>query len=223
MTYDHSKYENRLRASAVLKGLKSKLIDVGVPAIEVRTMTAESSMAWWRLSKVAGVHVYHEAGGWQADVVFRNLPPGVPTIIGSPEIYATRQAALAGAIKTLSIMAATDKMPLPGAEDGYRWFKFDGIEIPIQADLIKDFPERLAAEGYTDLQVRARLARLRHELADDRSMTTKIFKALDQDDRNSIRIVCGIALALGVHQFSIEDGFWSDFNPVGGAASTMRM
>lgn len=223
MTYDHSKYENRLRASALLKDLKGKLIDVGVPTIDVRTMTAESSMAWWRLSKVAGVHIYHESGGWQADVMFKDLPPGVPRIIGSPEIYSTRQAALAGAIETLSIMAVTDKMPLPGTEDGYRWFKFDGMEIPVQADLIKDFPERLAAEGYTALQVRGRLARLRHELADDRPMTTKIFKALDQDDRNSIRIVCGIALALGVHQFSIEDGLWIDFNPADGAASTMRM
>lgn len=45
MTYDHSKYENRLRASAVLKDLKGKLIDVGVPTIEARTMTAELSMA----------------------------------------------------------------------------------------------------------------------------------------------------------------------------------
>ena len=223
MTYDHSKYENRLRASAVLKDLKGKLIDVGAPTIEVRTMTAESSMAWWRLSKAAGVHVYHEGGGWQADIVFKDLPPGVPRIIGSPEIYPSRQAALAGAIETLSIMAVTDKMPLPAAEDGYRWFKFDGMEIPIQADLIKDFPERLAAEGYTDLQVRARLARLRHELADDRPLTAKIFNALSQDDRNNIRIVCGIALALGVHQFSIEDGIWSDFNPIDGATSTMRM
>jgi hypothetical protein len=119
-------------------------------------------------------------------------------------------------------MAVTDKMPLPGTDDGYRWFKFDSVEIPIQADLIKDFPERLAAEGYTDLQVRARLARLRHELADDRPMTTKIFKALDQDDRNSIRIVCGIALALGVHQFSIDDGLWSEFSPYEEMTSRMR-
>lgn len=223
MTYDHSKYENRLRASAVLKDLKSKLIDVGVPTIDVRTMSAESSMAWWRLSKVDGVHVFHEGGGWQADVVFKDLPPGVPRIIGSPEIYPTRQAALAGAIETLSIMAVTDRMPLPDTDDGYRWFKFDGMEVPVRADLIKDFPERLAAEGYTPLQVRARLARLRHELADDHPMTTKIFKTLDEDDRNSIRIVCGIALALGVHQVSIEDGLWSDFNPVDGVTSGMRM
>lgn len=99
MAYDHSKYENRLRASAVLKDLKGKLIDVGAPTIEVRTMTAESSMAWWRLSKVAGVHVYPEGGGWQADVAFKDLPPGVPRIIGSPEIYPTRQAALTGAVE----------------------------------------------------------------------------------------------------------------------------
>jgi hypothetical protein len=95
-------------------------IDGGVPTIEIKTMTAESSMAWWRISKVAGVHVYREREGWHPDVVFKDLPRGVPTILGSPELYPTRQEALRGAIDHLSILAVNDKMPLPDTEDG-RW------------------------------------------------------------------------------------------------------
>lgn len=115
------------------------------------------------------------------------------------------------------------KLPLPHAQEGYRWFKFDNIEVPVNAKLIESFPERLAAEGYTDFKAKGRLAWLRHRFADDTPMTAKIFQSLDQDDQNSIRIACAIALSLGVHQFSIEDGLWSEFSPTEGMTSTMRM
>ena len=81
----------------------------------------------------------------------------------------------------------------------------------------------MAAEGYTDLKAKGRLAWLRHRFADDRPMTAKIFQSLDQDDQNNITIACGIALALDVHRFSIEDGLWREFSPSEGMTSSMRM
>lgn len=60
-------------------------------------------MAALRLSKVSEVHVYHEGRNRQADVVLKDPPPGMPSIIGSPEINPARQSALAGAIETLSM------------------------------------------------------------------------------------------------------------------------
>ncbi|WP_089175559.1 hypothetical protein [Bosea sp. AS-1] len=223
MSYDHSKHENRLRASALLQELKGKLTDIGTSTLDVKTMTAASSLEWWRLSKVEGVHVYQADDGWHADVVFSNLPPGVPTIIGSPGSYQTRSAALNGAIRQLSILAVNDKLPPPRTREGFRWFKFDNVEVPVNAELIETFPERLAAEGYTDFKAKGRLAWLRNQFADDNPMTAKIFQSLDQDDQNSIRIACAIALALNVHQFSIEDGLWSEFSPSEGTTSTIRM
>ena len=63
---------------------------------------------------------------------------------------------------------------------------------------------------------KGRLARFRHQSADDHPMTAGIFQSLGQEDRNRITIVCGIALALGIHRFSIEDGLWSEFSPSDG-------
>ena len=54
-------------------------------------------------------------------------------------------------------------------------------------------------------------------------MTARIFQSLDHEDQNRIMIPCGIALALGVHQFSLDDGLLSEFTPSGGKKSTMRM
>lgn len=175
------------------------------------------------VSKVEGVHVYQADNGWHADVAFKDLPPGVPTIIGSLGSYQTRSAALKGAARQLSILTENDKLPLPVSREGFRWFKFDNVEVPVNAELIETFPERLAAEGYTDFKAKGRLAWFRHQFADDNPMTAKIFQSLDQDDQNSIRIACTIALALDVHQFSIEDGLWSEFSPSEGMTSTMRM
>jgi hypothetical protein len=54
-------------------------------------------------------------------------------------------------------------------------------------------------------------------------MTTNVIQALDQDDRNRVMIVCDIALALGVQQFSMEDGVWNDFSLSEAMTPTMRM
>lgn len=223
MSYDHSKNENRFRASALLQELKGKLTDVGTSTLNVKTMTAASSLEWWRLSKVEGVHVYLTDDGWHVDVTFKDLAPGVPTMIGSPGSYQSQSAALKGAIRQLSLLAVNDKLPQPCPREGFRWFKFDNVEVPVNAELIENFPERLAAEGYTDFKAKGRLAWFRHQLADDKPMTAKIFQSLAQDDQNSIRIACAIALSLGVHQFSIEDGLWSEFSPSEGTISTVRM
>lgn len=223
MSYDHSTHENRLRASTLLQELKGKLSNVGTSTIDAKTMTAASSLEWWRLLKVEGVHVYQADDGWHADVTFKNLPPGVPTMMGSVGSYQSQSAALKSAVRQLSILAVNDKLPLPPTQEGYRWFKFDNVEVPVNADLIAAFPERLAAEGYTDFKAKGRLAWFRHQLADDKPMTAKIFQSLDQDDQNSIKIACAIALSFSVHQFSIEDGLWSEFSPSEGTTSTMRM
>lgn len=223
MSYDHSRPANRLRASALLLQLEGKLTDIGTSTLDVKTMTAASSLEWWRLSKVEGVHVYQAGDGWHADVAFKDMPQGVPTIIGSLGSYQSQSAALKGAVRQLSILAVNDKLPQPRPREGLRWFKFDNVEVPVNAELIETFPERLAAEGYTDFKAKGRLAWFRHQLADDKPMTARIFQSLDQDDQDSIRITCAIALSLGVHQFSIEDGLWSEFSPSEGMTSTMRM
>lgn len=147
----------------------------------------------------------------------------MPTIIGISECYRSRPEALKGAIDQLSILAVNDKLPLPDTRDGHRWFKFDNIEVPVSSELIETFPERLAAEGYTNFKAKGRLAWFRHQFADDHPLTAKIFGALDPEDQNSIMIGCGIASALGVHQFSMKDGLWSDFSPSAAVTPTMRM
>lgn len=44
------------------------------------------------------------------------------------------------------------------SREGYRWFKFDHIEVSVSAALLETFPERLPAEGYTEFKAKGRLA-----------------------------------------------------------------
>ena len=72
-------------------------------------------MPYWRLSNVAGVHVYRIAEGWHADLAFRNLPVGVPTLVGSVVAMGTREDALACAVRQLTLCQAREELPLPEA------------------------------------------------------------------------------------------------------------
>lgn len=225
MDYNHSKLENRMRAKTLLDQLKRRLVDVSGATIEVATGTAQVSMEWWRLSKAAGVHVYAAKDGWHCDIVFKDLPIGIPTIVGSAVPYPSRGEALEHAVQQLSLMAVNDKLPTPAATDGVRYFKFDNIEIPVGAAMMATFPKDLAAEGYTEFQARGRLAYFRHAIANDRPMSGRIFNSLEPELQARITVACGIAMTYGIQKFAIEDGVWADFEdaPDPDADSSPRM
>ena len=213
MRYEHGKPENRRRAAFLLGDLRRKL---GSPddAIEtVVTARAEASMPYWRLSNVAGVHVYRVAEGWHADLAFKNLPVGVPALVGSVAAMGTREEALACAVRQLTLCQGREEIPLPETVDTWPLFVFDEVEIPIEPSEIPGMVESLAREGHGVEQVVGRLAYLRHAIAGDEPLTLGTFQATDEDMRRKLMVACMVAMALGRTGFSPADGTWADYMP----------
>lgn len=213
MRYDHGSRENRQRAAFLFGKLKLQLVDAGGAVEEPATMQAATSSPHWRISNVAGVHVYKTTEGWNADLAFKDLPPGVPPVIGNAVPCSSRQEALQSAVGQLSMCAEREKLPIPGSDTRTRWFKFDGIEIGIDADQLPAMAIRLARDDYTPFMAAGRLALMRHVIADDEEMTAAMLQSSSPEVQARFRVACTVAMALGRTQFTLADGVWSDYEP----------
>ncbi|MCJ2026445.1 hypothetical protein [Methylobacterium sp. J-067] len=213
MRYEHGKPENRRRAAFLLGDLRRKLGSSDDALETVVTARAEASMPYWRLSNVAGVHVYRMAEGWHADLAFRNLPVGVPALVGSAVPWGTREEALACAVRQLTLCQGREEIPLPETVDTWPLFVFDHVEMPIEPSEIPGMVESLAREGYGDEQVVGRLAYLRQAIAGDEPLTLETFHAADEEMRRKLMVACMVAMALGRTQFTPADGIWADHMP----------
>ncbi|MGY2049161.1 hypothetical protein [Methylobacterium sp. JK268] len=213
MPYDYGSRPNRRRAAALLETLKGKLVDASGAVEHAATMQAASSSPHWRLSNVAGVHLYETARGWYADIAFQDLPVGVPTVIGNAAPYGTRQEALQSAVRNLSLCAEREKVVMANFDTTMRWFVFDEIEVLVDPDYLPGIAAKLAGEGYTQEDVLGRLAYLRHVISGDEPLTKEVAEAADEKTRERLAVVCEIAMALGLTQFSVADGVWADHVP----------
>ncbi|MEH3147579.1 MAG: hypothetical protein PGN34_20035 [Methylobacterium frigidaeris] len=214
MRYDHANRQNRMRAGSLLHALKDKLVDASGASEKHMTMQAATSSPHWRISNVAGVHVYQVEGGWHADLAFKDLPSGVPAIIGTAVPVATRREALESAVNQLSLCVEREKTFIDEVgKERLRYFVFDEVEVPVDPDYLPDVRARLAREGYTAEEATGRLAYLRHVISGDEPVTSEACEATDHETRTSLVIACEIAMALGRTQFTPEDGTWADYMP----------
>jgi len=211
MAYDYGSRPNRRRAAALLETLKGKLIDASKAVERSATMQAATSSPHWRLSNVAGVHLYETASGWNADIAFEDLPVGVPTVIGNAVPCTSRQDALQSAIRNLSLCAEREKAVMANFDTVMRWFVFDDIEVPVDPDYLPGIAAKLADEGHTYEDALGRLAYLRHVISGDEPVTKEAVEAVDDETRERLAIDCEIAMALGRTQFSMADGVWADY------------
>jgi hypothetical protein len=177
------------------------------------TMQAATASPHWRLSNVGGVHVYETGRGWYADIVFEALPVGVPTVIGNAVPCGTREEAMRSAVRNLSLCAEREKAVIANFDAMMRWFVFDEIEVPVDPDYLPGIAAKLAAEGYTQEECLGRLAYLRHVISGDEPVTQGPCEAADEKTRERPAVVCEIAMALGLTQFSPADGVWADYAP----------
>jgi len=213
MDYDHGSRPNRRRAATLLDAMKGRLVDASGAVERSMTMQATTASPHWRISNVAGVHVYDVAQGWNADVAFKDLPSGVPAVIGNAVPVKTRREALESAIMQLSLCAEREKVPLAGNDSPMLYFVIDDIEIPVDPDELSETRAKLAHEGYTVEQAEGRLAYLRHVISGDEPLNADNVAEADHETRTRLVIACHIAMALGRTQFSVEDGTWADFMP----------
>ncbi|MGZ7865844.1 hypothetical protein ACXR8U_09400 [Methylobacterium radiotolerans] len=211
MRYDHANKENRRRAAAVLEVLRGKLVDASDAVEHAVTTQATTSFPQWMLANVVGVHIYEVRGGWNADLAFKDLPLGVPSVTGNAVPCTSREAALDSAVRQLSLCAERDKAYRDSPRDRFRWFVFEEIEVPVDPDYLSRAAADVARDGDTLEQVLEEMARLRLEISSDESVTGPIFEAADIEDRERLCILCEKAMALGVTQFSLADELRSDY------------
>ncbi|GAN50232.1 hypothetical protein ABID82_000634 [Methylobacterium sp. PvP062] len=211
MAYVHGSRPNRRLAASLLEHLKGRLVDASEAVETTMTMQAATASPHWRLSNVAGVHVYEADGGWNADLVFENLPLGVPVVTGNAVPCATRRAALESAIRQLSVCAEREKHYLASFDTAMRWFVFDEVEVPVDPDYLPGVAARLADDGFTVEQACRQLARLRRIISGDGPVTADKVAAASAKDRESLAVACEVAMALGRTQFSFVDVAWADY------------
>ncbi len=159
--------EGRVQYALGTKRMTGKLdlgyftVDASGAIEHATTMQAATASPHWRLSNVAGVHVYETARGWYADIVFEGLPVGVPTVIGNAVPCGTREEAMRSAVRNLSLCAEREKAVIANFDTMMRWFMFDEIEVPVDPGYLPGIAAKLAAEGYTQEECLGRLAYLR--------------------------------------------------------------
>jgi hypothetical protein len=98
------------KAKRLAREFKTELVD--------STAVADSFLAVG--CKPVGVHVYPaELGGWHADIIFGNVPPGMPNTIGTPATLpcATRKEALDRAVMMLAAIFAARTRSKPAVPD----------------------------------------------------------------------------------------------------------
>lgn len=216
MGYKHSNPQNRSRAVALLRHLKGQLIDVTGVQVELFSNTATSSETYWQLSKAYGVHLYQEDGGWHADLEFKDLPPGIGTIIGTPAPVATRAEAIECVVGMMSICAQRDSVPPPDPATGLRWFRFDEHEVPVDAGMLADYMKQARAFGVTREDAMAELMLMRSEIAGLGPMTRDAWAETSFENRYQACKVCCMAMALGIRETTFDPSL--DFHPEVGLA-----
>lgn len=203
MGYDHHNPQNRMKAASLLRQLKGQMIDVTGVTVEALSNTYAAAEAYWQLSKAAGVHVYREGAGWHADLVFKDLPKGVPHIVGTPAPVPTRAEAIESVVGMMSICAQRDRIPPPDPATGLRWFRFDELEVPVDPGMLRDYAARVPEVDFTKDDILRELAGLRAEIAGDGPVTRSVWDAAPFQTRYDACRMCCAAMAFGVLQVGL--------------------
>ncbi|APX83657.1 hypothetical protein BV511_02235 [Methylorubrum extorquens] len=213
MAYDHSARANRLRAASLLQQLRkarAPAADAGTAVETPLTAEASAGQAYWRLSNVAGAHVYATVQGWHADLAFRNLPSDIPNILGSAVPLPSRRAALDAASRHLALCAERERLPLPQARADVLRFAFDAVAVPVDPGMLAEYRARAARDGFTRDNTQRELARLRYTAAGDGPLSVEAYAAASPEIRRDIKFACCVAMAVGLKRFTREDAIWEE-------------
>ncbi len=199
MGYDHGNFQNRMRARELLRVLKGRITDA--PDLETASPLGDRSLAYWRLSKVTGVHVYRTPDGWIGDLVFKDMPPGIGSILGTSEPRATRALAIEDILGLLSSCAERDKLPEPDPEDRILHFDFDGVAVPVTFGDILYCGARAREMLLSREEVFECLSEIRREAAGDEPLMPEALDGLPAETRELLITSCASALALKIPRF----------------------
>lgn len=201
--YKHKAPDNRRKAKALLAKLLPEAIR-RAPEMDLVESQASplgaNTFKHIHIDRVAGVHVYQgDRGGWYFDLSFKDLPPGVPNVLGQPVAYPleTKEEAINGAISMLAMLVKTRDKILPRHDDAEAVFPFDDVVISLPSDLIRT----LAAAPFPPPEyeyVRGRLDEIRRQFAEDGTMTGEVMDKLTEDQRMEVFTVVAMAICRGI-------------------------
>lgn len=203
MAYKYRNPQNRMRAAALLRHLKGQLVDVTGVKIEVFSNVAASAESYWQLSKACGVHVYQEHDGWHADLEFKDLPKGIPDVIGTPAPVPTRAEAIESVVGMMSICAQRDAVPPPDPSTGLRWFRFDQHEVSIHPKLLADYAHQAKTLMIDPADIIANLEDVRIEITGGGPVTQRNWEAATFDGRYAAIKLCHVAMANGIQRIEL--------------------
>ena len=204
MGYKHHNPQNRAKAASLLRQLKGRLVDVTGVQVEARSNIFAAAEAYWQLSKASGVHLYKVGDGWHADLEFAGLPPGVPTIVGTPEPVVSRTEAIESVVDMMSICAQRDGITPPDPRTGLRWFRFDDHDVPVDPGMLEHFASRVSVVAFDATHIRRELDLLRADISGDAPVTTETWAAADFQLRYDACRMCCAAMAFGIMQVAYD-------------------
>lgn len=204
MGYKHHNPQNRAKAASLLGQLKGQIVDVTGVQVEARSNVFAAAEAYWQLSKASGVHLYKVGDEWHADLEFKGLPLGVPTIVGTPEPVATRAEAVESVVEMMSICAQRDNVPPPDPATGLRWFRFDDHQVPVDPQMLEHFASRIPAVAFDAMHIRKELDLLRTDISGDAPVTAEAWAAAEFQLRYDACRMCCAAMAFGIMQVSYD-------------------
>jgi len=201
--YKHKDLDNRRKAKALLARLMPEAERRAPEFTNLETKSSSLGANTFKhihIDRVTGVHVYQgERGGWYYDLSFKDLPPGVPNVLGQPVAFPldTREEAIDGAVSMLAMLVNKRDQDPPPQDDAEAVFPFDDVVISLPSQMIRtlsEAPVPLPDHEY----VRTRLDEVRKEFAGDGPLTGDILNKLTRDDLMRVYAVAAMAICRGI-------------------------
>jgi len=199
---------NRIRAAEMLRKLLPRATKLreshkdGEASMEAVSSIGQASLKWYRTENCTGVYIYQgEKGGWFADLSFKDLPAGVPVVIGTPNVAPnrTREDAIESAVHMLALLM-NSPTPQVNPEEAEVVFEFDNLGLIIPSAAIAAI-NKLSVERPSNEYVEQRLDEIREQFAGGKPFNSEIMDSLSEEDRRVVYTVCVMALALGMPRY----------------------
>jgi len=204
--YNYSNPSNKMRARKLLQELMPRArqrLQQGKGNLENAALShiAENMSRVLSVDKLDGIHIYPgPKGGWHADLTLKGMPPGYPTIMGTPKAMpcTSRENAVDQAIWILAAFLQTAADAETSAKEMEAVFEFDSVALNVPVQLIEKMSS--ATEKPTLSYVRHRLDEIRQELGTDR-ITREFVERLDEKRKLGLMSVVLMALSVGIFRW----------------------
>lgn len=161
---------------------------------------------WMKAKHIDSVIVQKKTlGGWVVVLTFKDLPRGIPNVLGAPGAPKTRAAA--DALAHVMLRAAfvkceeTKQMMRDGVMDDLRFFRYQDLHLQVPGDMvdtaarkIPEIPEETEAKKLRKTHIDAMRSAVGSE-----KLTVERWNALPEDNQLAAMIAASILLCLNIN------------------------